>query len=468
MDKKTMTAAELAAQKELEAKKAADREAKKAARKEAIKKRMSLLEKADPKTVTAETKSVLEMMEENISEAISEAFDEMDLSDTVERLEEITECLDKIDTALEDADLKNFKAGINEKLLRVRSELESIKGGASRSNGKKSIADMVEDVADDIKSLQVQQSGGVKIDVKMGRKDAPDFIGRSPNTNFAGVEHEPNILNNTVLPGVVAIIHPTSHVLEHVRTQTITNPSIFVVNEVVGEEGGDFEWTEEGALKPYVDFGFEVESVTARKIAAFSKTSREMLADVPFMQAETTRIITGKYERKLANEVLRGVGGNDSIFGVLHYASDYTQLCLNGKVVKPGLSEVLFATATQIRNMGFEGMLTAFVNPCDWAAEMMRKKDDGELLKMNELLEGITLVPTGEMSPDEYFIGDMSVYTLYVYENFAISYGYENDDFRRNLISLVAESRMYGFVPMNHYGALVADSVANVAGLIAK
>jgi hypothetical protein len=193
MNKKTMTAAELAA---LETKKAA----KKAARKEAIKKKVDLLAKADPKTVTVEQKAVLEMLQDGVTNAIADAFDEMDLSDTVERLEEVTEALAEIDKVLEDADLKNFKAGIDEKLLKVRGMVEKMGKGSDTGNGRKSIADMIEEKSDDIKELSGKQSGSIKIAVKMGRKDAPDFIGLGANTNWAGVADEPNILNNTVLP----------------------------------------------------------------------------------------------------------------------------------------------------------------------------------------------------------------------------------------------------------------------------
>jgi hypothetical protein len=98
----------------------------------------------------------------------------------------------------------------------------------------------------------------------------------------------------------------------------------------------------------------------------------------------------------------------------------------------------------------------------------MRKTVDGELLEVDKLLEGITVVPTTEVKPDEFLVGDLDKYTLYVYENFMINYGYENDDFRRNLVSLVAESRVFGFVPENHKGAFVKDTIGHVKGLIAK
>ena len=452
MSKKTKTVEELLAEKE----------AIKVARKDALKKRMDMVSKADAKTLTTEAKSVLELIQENVSEAVSEAFDEIDLTDTVERLEEITDALAEVDKVLEDADLKNYKANIDEKLLKVRGMIEKANGKAS-VEAVKGIKEYIADKADEMKKAYGAQNGSVTISIPMNKKDAPDFI-----STIGSINPQPNpyMPAPAIQEGVVAIVHPKSKILDYVRTQSIGNTSLVVTNEVPGI--GDFEWTEEGALKPYVDVEFKTETVSARKIAAFTKFSKEALTDIPFMQSETERIISDKYERTLSKEVFGGDGVGDSIYGVSTFAPAYTQVCLNGKIDSPGLSEVLFAAATQVRTLGFEGNLVAFVNPCDWAAEMMRKNTLGELLEMNRLLEGINVVPTAEVTPDKFLIGDLSVYTLYVYENFNISYGYENDDFRRNLVSMVAESRVFGFLPDNHKGALVADSVASVKSLIAE
>ena len=286
-------------------------------------------------------------------------------------------------------------------------------------------------------------------------------------TVAGNISPQPNAYLPTpaILPGVVPIAHP-DNILDYIRTQTITSPNVVVVNEVSGE--GDFDWTAEGALKPKVDFGFATQDEKASKLAAYAKISREMLDDIPFMQAETSRILREKFDRKLSSAVYGGDGTGESIKGITYFAPAYVQTCLNGQVENAGLSEVLFAAATQIRNLGFGSPQVAFVNPCDWAAEMTRKDTLGHLLEINKLLEGITVVPSSEVAPGEFLIGDVSAYTLYIYDNFSTTYGYENDDFTRNLVSIVAEGRVFGFIPDNKLGALVHDSIDSVVSLINK
>ena len=444
MNKVTKTAEQLAAEKE--------------ARKKA-RKHFDILSKYDEKSITPEAKELILRLDDEIGEYVEDALE--DIRDEAEqRVEQIQGILDQISEALgttvSEDDMKSFKMDINKRLLTIKSAMEN--GGYKVTEPKKTLRDLVSEKAVDLKGLTNNKQGNLVLELKA----APDFISVTGN-----VSPQPNayIPAPEILPGVVAIVHPRSRILEHIRTQTINNTSIVVTNEEPGD--GDFEWTLEGALKPYVDVQFITETENVKKVAAFSKLSKESLSDIPFMQSETIRIITDMYERKLAREVLNGDGATGNISGVTAFAPAYVQTCLDGRIQAPELSEVLFASATQIKNLGFEGNLIAFVNPCDWAAEMMRKNTLNELLEMNRLLEGITVVPTSEVDPDQFLIGDLSVYTLYVYEGFNINWGYENDDFRRNLVSLTAESRVFGFVPRNHRGALCFDSVSNVQSLIA-
>ena len=274
-----------------------------------------------------------------------------------------------------------------------------------------------------------------------------------------------NLPTPVLLPGVNPIVYPAT-ILDYISSTSISAPIVTIINEVAGE--GDFDWTAEGSMKPKIDFGFETQEIKAKKLAAHSKLSREMLTDIPFIQTESARIMREKYERKLSANVYGGDGTGENICGITYFAPAYAQTCLNGKIENPGLSEVLFASATQVRNLGFNGRLTAFVNPCDWATEATRKDGEGRLLEMNKLLEGITVVPVAEVEQGKYLVGDLSVYTLFVYENFSMTYGYENDDFTRNLVSVVAEGRIFGHVSNNKTGALVKDDIYSVIALITK
>jgi HK97 family phage major capsid protein len=208
---------------------------------------------------------------------------------------------------------------MNLKMLNMKSYMEKARNRDAQ--GAKSIFTYVKEQKDAIAGFQNTPNGNVSISIKMDReaKDGPAFIGTTTH-----VAPQPNayIPAPTVQEGVIAIVHPTHRVLEFIRTQQIATPVLAVTNEVSGD--GDFQWTAEGALKPYVDFEFKTETVQAEKIAAFSKVSRESLTDISFMQSETERIISDKYERRLASEVLNGDGtvaagaSGKSILGLTH------------------------------------------------------------------------------------------------------------------------------------------------------
>ena len=466
MKKKILTAEDLKARKEKEEKMAAEQEAKKEARRESIQKSINILEKADPKTVTDGEKAVLEAFQKAIAETIADAMDAMDTG-IADQLKEFVKALEEVE--LKDADLQNFRAEMKADLLKVLSSVE--KGGKSAPGSEKiTIRDLVGKEQESLENLGKNNNAAVKIGFKMFEKNAPDFMGVVSSVN--GGSGSPYLPAPTIAAGVVPVMQTNPKIFDAVVKKPISTPTLVTINR--NPVDGDFEWTIEGAIKPFLKFDYETEMVTARKLAARTKTSREALSDIHFIQADTEMVLEDTYKRRLSAEILNGDGqkntvdGDFRIFGLKHYAPKYVQVCMNGSVEEPGISEVLKAAATQIRNMGAEGALVAFVNPCDWAIEAMRKDTSGALLDVSKLLDGITVVETGEIATGEFFIGDLGVFTLYVYDDFTIHYGYSNDDFDRNLVSVVAEGRVFGFVSANNVGALCADSYASVKSLIAK
>jgi hypothetical protein len=323
-----------------------------------------------------------------------------------------------------------------------------------------------------MKAMILSSGAGVKMKINMFEKAAPDFMGV-----VNSVSPQPNayVPIPQYAPGVVPVTLPAPKVYDAVRKVPVSSPELITVNRTPVD--GDFEWTVEGGLKPFLKFGYSTESVQARKLPARTKTSKEALADIDWIQSDTENMLKDEFLRKLSSEILNGDGTKNAsdpvnndfrILGLKYFAPTYIQTCMDGRVQTPELSEVLFAAATQIKNLGFEGSLTAFVNPCDWAVEVLRKNTLGELLDIKRLLEQINVIPTSEMALDEFFIGDLSMYTLYVREEFNITYGYENDDFSRNLVSVLGEGRVFGFTSQNNVGAFCADSINAVKTLIAK
>jgi HK97 family phage major capsid protein len=278
----------------------------------------------------------------------------------------------------------------------------------------------------------------------------------------------PYFPSTTVLPGIVPVTRPSQRVLDYVSKGTISTPNIALINEVNGE--GDAAFVAQGALKPLADFDFKTEDAKVKKIAVRVKISDEMLEDVDFMAAETERLIFDKLQRFLRTKILSGTGTGEEIKGVAAYAGGYVQTCLDGKITAPGLPEVLKAAVSQIRSLGFDGKLVAFVNPCDYTENVLRKDANGQLLDLSGILSDIDVIDTGEIAPDNFLIGDLSKYRFYVYKDYSIRYGYglngSNSDFETNVITIVAEMRVVGIMSQNEIGALVKDSISSVVAEI--
>ena len=65
--------------------------------------------------------------------------------------------------------------------------------------------------------------------------------------------------------------------------------------------------------------------------------------------------------------------------------------------------------------------------------------------------------------PVGYFqMAILDYYRILIYKDFALTWGWENDDFTKNLVTAVAEMRIHQFFSENHTGAFIYDSFANV------
>jgi hypothetical protein len=56
----------------------------------------------------------------------------------------------------------------------------------------------------------------------------------------------------------------------------------------------------------------------------------------------------------------------------------------------------------------------------------------------------------------------MSRFKVRNYQPFSIAYGWVNDDFEKNLVTVIGERRLHAFVAANDIGAFVYDTFANI------
>lgn len=246
-----------------------------------------------------------------------------------------------------------------------------------------------------------------------------------------------------------------------------SSPNIVWVNRIDGEGGAAF--ITEGSLKPLKDWEHETETSTAKKVAVSAKVSTEMLTDAPFMRGEIDRLLRQDLMSVVNEKVLTGTGSGAEIKGVTVGAAGYTISDLNGKVEMPNYADAIRAAVLQLRTLNFRPD-TLFINPVDNAMIDLTKDTSGHYLtaEMKSLISGITIVETANITKGKFLLMDTSRWMLRPYENLRLEYGLENDDFRKNLVTVIAEMRLHSYQNSVDAGSLVYADFATVLAAIEK
>jgi hypothetical protein len=72
----------------------------------------------------------------------------------------------------------------------------------------------------------------------------------------------------------------------------------------------------------------------------------------------------------------------------------------------------------------------------------------------------IIVVSTTYMTAGNFLVGDMTKSNLRIRENVNIQVGYVNDDFQRNMVTILAEARAVHYVKLNDVNAFVKGTIA--------
>lgn len=246
-----------------------------------------------------------------------------------------------------------------------------------------------------------------------------------------------------------------------------SSPNIAWVNRV--NEDGGAAFVAEGALKPLKDWEYTTETSTAKKVAVSCKVSTEMLADAPFMRSEIDRLLREDLLRAVSEKMLTGTGTGAEIKGITVGAAGYTVTELNDKVDNPNYADAIRAAVLQARLLGFYPDVV-FINPADRALIDLTKDTTGHYISQEllSLIRYITIVDTTDIPAGNFLLMDTREWMVRIYENLRLEYGWENDDFRKNLVTVVAEMRLHSYQDSLNAGSVVYDSFATVQAAIEK
>jgi HK97 family phage major capsid protein len=252
---------------------------------------------------------------------------------------------------------------------------------------------------------------------------------------------------------------------------TTDRVSLAYVDEVSQE--GDAAFIGEGIVKPLIDIDYEIRYSAAKKVAGKIKVSEEALDDIPFMQSEINRKLRQRHDLVLQDGILNGDGTGANLAGITDVAAAFAAGGLAVAITAPTNYDAIVATYNQIivTSDGNYVPNAIFVNPTDATLMKLTKDLDNNYIMPpfvgadGQVVNGVRVVENTKIPAGFYLMGDFTKAHVRTYKEFSIRIGYTNDDFEKNLITLLGESRVHLWISENEKIAFVYDqfSVAKTA-----
>lgn len=236
--------------------------------------------------------------------------------------------------------------------------------------------------------------------------------------------------------------------------------------------------TAEGAKKSQIDFDLIEATAKVNKVTAFVKATKEALDDIPYLRSLINTELVEAIELTLDEQLWSGDGTGTNLKGILTYASalpitSSVNPTFFENVDSANLFDVL-RVAQAIQTSKFFSPTHVIVNPLDKTMMELTKDKNGNYVippfgtsdRMG--VSGMRVVSNVLVTPGTFLIGDMTKANLAIRENITMSVGYENDDFTKNFITILAEMRAGLFVKSNEIDAFTKGTFATLIAAIDK
>lgn len=203
--------------------------------------------------------------------------------------------------------------------------------------------------------------------------------------------------------------------------------------------------TAEGDLKPEASVTFTDAEAIAATIAHWSKVRKQALADLPAMKSIIDGRLRYGVERRLQDEIVAGDGIGENMRGILNTT---------------GIGVVPFAAGELVADQILRGITTVFLSdaeanaivlhPLDWESALRAKAagdghyySGGPFSITPQVMWGVPLLPSAAVAQGTALVGDFAVGTqLFIREGVIVLVSdSDEDDFRRNKVTLLAEMR---------------------------
>lgn len=398
------------------------------------------------------TEQAIEKINQSIAEKTSGLASKEEIDGLKSEIAAVKEAATKNENSEEAMEMKTAIAKLEGKVEALKeAKAESV---ASKSLGAQ-IMDAFKSAKDRIAEIAEKGAGSVKLDVKAaGTMTITD--------NYSGG----TVGLSSLESGFTRVVRRMPFMRELVNSAGTTSKYVVWI-EQANPDPGEAGMTAEGALKTQTDFDLVERSCEVKKITAFIKVSKEMVSDLPFMQGEINGELMELVSLKLDQQILSGDGLGNNMTGILQNAVAWAAGSFAATIPSANNSDVLRVGIAQIANANFTANYI-LLNPEDSAAMQLTKDSTGSYTYPMFIegpdgitrVKGIPVIENPGVAAGTFLIGDFTKDNLRIREEMNISVGYVDDDFTKNLMTVLCELRACNFVKTNHFGAFVKGDFA--------
>ena len=375
----------------------------------------------------------------------------------------------KDDVAQLKSELDNFKSievknsEMEKAIAKMEGRIEAMSEkavDAPKAKGAKTLKEaLVKTYSDNVKAItdSIEKGNRITLDVKTDTTIDGDYSG--------------NVALSVLEPGVNRIARPIRRIREISNVGTTTSKFVTYIQQTkqVAPTGEGTLWVNEAGPKFNGEVKYEEVSEEVKKVAAYIKVSKEMLADLSFVRSEINTELMEAIEQTIDNSLINGAGGVD-LNGLLSAAPNFSAGTFAGTIPGANISDLIRIAKAQIQAANFEPT-HVLLNPEDVAKIELTKTSSGEYTypafwDANMMLAGLMIVSSNNITAGTLVVGDFTKFNIKFREDMNMSVGYENDDFTRNMVTILCEARLVAYIKGNDVDAFVQSDIATDIALI--
>lgn len=398
--------------------------------------------------------------------------DQIDSKELKKSLDEATQSIEELKSEIKGlADSKS----VNDRLKEFGDTIVRIKAATEKTkDGKREIKSLGDQIADACKEFVVESNGVKKINVEALKEKGGvkfDVVMKAASEPVMTTGGAPVAGGITIDDQISVDPRKRASIRDLANVASISTPT--VVYAQLKDVEGDAAWVPEGGLKPSMTAEVDTVSLTAGKIALTAKITTEVMQDIPQLEKEIEAEILNKIGLKEEDGIFNGTGTGGQIQGV---GDSLPAFSLTGIEISksPNMYDAIVAAYTQIvstSNMAYSPNAIR-MNPVDYANMQLTKNDNGDYIRPfkigDELITGLRVVQNPNVPVGSFQMGDFRYLFIRDYVVLSLNFGWENDDFTKNLVTILGEKRMLAYIKSQYKTAFVADTFANVITAITK